>query len=274
MILFHVKQDYGYQQSDAQDNGDSIAPQNLISATRIGYSVDRLRVYRSTIAKDPTNMSDASEGAVAEHDRALAQSAPVQELLGDAKSQISRFAEMLESDGELRGLIGPRELPRLWERHILNSAAVVQYLKESPTIADIGSGAGLPGIVIAAMLPDSAVVLIEPMERRCTWLAEVVEELGLANVEIKRGRAEEYHGAFEASAVTARAVAALDKLSRLSLPLVAPGGQMVVLKGQNVQQEIPKALKVVRRFKATDPEILTAEIAGGVEPTTVVRIRR
>lgn len=219
-------------------------------------------------------MSEAADEAVTEHDRKLAGSPAVQELLGDAAAQVTRFAEMLESEGELRGLIGPRELPRLWERHILNSAAVVQYLRNAPTIADLGSGAGLPGIVIAAMLPDATVSLVEPMERRCLWLSEVVEELGLTNVEIKRGRAEEFHDAFEVSAVTSRAVAALDKLSRLSLPLVESGGQMVVLKGHNVQQEIPKALKVIRKFKASDPEVLKAEVADGVEPTTVVRIRR
>ncbi|SDR93954.1 16S rRNA m(7)G-527 methyltransferase [Paraoerskovia marina] len=219
-------------------------------------------------------MSAAPDEVVAQRDRELSESPAVRELLGEALPQIVQFAEMLETDGELRGLIGPRELPRLWERHILNSAAVVQFVRDAPTIADIGSGAGLPGIVVAAMVPSATVTLIEPMERRCTWLAEVVEALGLENVVIKRGRAEEFHDAFEVAAVTSRAVAALDKLSRLSLPLVEVGGQMVVLKGQNVQQEIPKALKVIRRFKASEPEVLSAEVAAGVESTTVVRIRR
>lgn len=125
----------------------------------------------------------------------------------------------------LRGLIGPREIGRIWDRHILNSAAVVQYLPQTGTIVDIGSGAGLPGLVIAAMRPEAEVVLIEPMERRCTWLNEMTETLGLTNVEVKRGRAEEFHDAFEADVVTARAVAALDKLARWSLPLLRHGGE-------------------------------------------------
>ncbi len=219
--------------------------------------------------------NEMSDGIPSDISReALADSPEVQEYFGDSFSLVSRFAEMLHDQGELRGLIGPREVSRIWERHILNSAAVVQYLPTSGTIADIGSGAGLPGIVIAAMLPEAEVLLIEPMERRCTWLNEVVEELGLANVEVKRGRAEEYHGAFQCEAVTSRAVAALEKLARMSLPLVERGGEMVVLKGKNVQQEIEPARKVLRKYKTEEPQILEAFSVEGVEPTTVLRVRR
>ena len=219
--------------------------------------------------------NEMSDGIPSDVSReALADSPEVQEYFGDSFSLVSRFAEMLHDQGELRGLIGPREVSRIWERHILNSAAVVQYLPTSGTIADIGSGAGLPGIVIAAMLPEAEVLLIEPMERRCTWLNEVVEELGLANVEVKRGRAEEYHGAFQCEAVTSRAVAALEKLARMSLPLVERGGEMVVLKGKNVQQEIEPARKVLRKYKTEEPQILEAFSVEGVEPTTVLRVRR
>lgn len=217
-------------------------------------------------------MSDGIPGDVSRE--ALADSPEVQQYFGNAFPLVSRFAEMLHDQGELRGLIGPREVSRIWERHILNSAAVVQYLPTTGTIADIGSGAGLPGIVIAAMLPDVQVLLIEPMERRCTWLNEVVEELELANVEVKRGRAEEYHGAFQCEAVTSRAVAALEKLARMSLPLVERGGEMVVLKGKNVQQEIEPARKVLRKYKTEEPQILEAYSVEGVEPTTVLRVRR
>lgn len=204
----------------------------------------------------------------------LADSPEVQQYFGASFPLVSRFAEMLHDQGELRGLIGPREVSRIWERHILNSAAVVQYLPASGTIADIGSGAGLPGIVIAAMLPDAKVLLVEPMERRCTWLNEVVEELDLTNVEVKRGRAEEYHGAFQCEAVTSRAVAALEKLARMSLPLVERGGEMVILKGKNVEQEIEPARKVLRKYKTEEPQILQAFSVEGVEPTTVLRVRR
>lgn len=196
------------------------------------------------------------------------------EYFGDAFPAVDRFAERLRDEGELRGLIGPREVSRIWDRHILNSAAVVPFLPTTGLIADIGSGAGLPGVVIAAMRPEAEVYLIEPMERRCAWLAEVAEDLDLSNVEIKRGRAEEYHGAFECDAVTSRAVAALDKLARLSLPLVRAGGEMIVLKGRNVGREVEPARKVLRRLKGSEPEIIDAPTLPGVETTTVVRIVR
>ena len=194
--------------------------------------------------------------------------------LGDAYDGVAHYAELLRDQGELRGLIGPREVPRIWERHILNSAAVVPYLPGTGSVADIGSGAGLPGVVVAAMRPELEVILVEPMERRTTWLAEVVAELGLTNVQVKRGRAEEYHGAFEVDAVTSRAVAALSKLVRMSMPLVRVGGEMVILKGRNVAQEIEPARKVLRKYAAGDPEILEGTTVEGVEPTTIVRVRR
>ncbi|MFI2361467.1 16S rRNA (guanine(527)-N(7))-methyltransferase RsmG [Promicromonospora sp. NPDC019610] len=204
----------------------------------------------------------------------LGASDAVKAYLGDAYDGVVRFAELLRDQGELRGLIGPREVPRIWERHILNSAAVVPYLPANGSVADIGSGAGLPGIVIAVMRPELQVILVEPMERRTTWLAEVVAELGLANVEIKRGRAEEYHGAFEADAVTSRAVAALSKLVRMSMPLVRVGGELVILKGRNVAQEVEPARKILRKYATGDPEILEGSTVEGVETTTIVRVRR
>jgi 16S rRNA (guanine527-N7)-methyltransferase len=138
----------------------------------------------------------------------LGRSDAVRELFGERYEKARGYAQMLMDQGELRGLIGPREVPRLWERHILNSAAVVPYLAEARSVADVGSGAGLPGVVVAIMRPDAEVFLVEPMERRTTWLDEVVAEIGLTNVEVKRGRAEEFHDAFEVDAVTSRAVAA------------------------------------------------------------------
>ncbi|WP_454042240.1 16S rRNA (guanine(527)-N(7))-methyltransferase RsmG [Cellulosimicrobium sp. Marseille-Q8652] len=193
---------------------------------------------------------------------------------GEAYPQIQAYAQRLESEGELRGLIGPREVPRIWDRHILNSAAVVPFLPVRGLIADVGSGAGLPGIVVAALRPESTVYLIEPMERRCAWLTEIARDLGLANIEVKRGRAEEFHGAFECDAVTSRAVASLDKLVRMSMPLVRPGGEMIVLKGRSVANEVDPARKVIRKFKGSEPEIIDAPTIHGVESTTVVRIVR
>lgn len=196
------------------------------------------------------------------------------EYFGDAFPAVDRFAQELAVQGELRGLIGPREIGRIWDRHILNSAAVVQYLPQTGTIVDIGSGAGLPGLVIAAMRPEAEVILIEPMERRCAWLTEMTETLGLTNVEVKRGRAEEFHDAFEADVVTARAVAALDKLARWSLPLLRHGGELVILKGKSVEAEIEPARKVLKKFKMSPPEILQAHTIEGAESTTVLRSTR
>ncbi|MCB7135772.1 16S rRNA (guanine(527)-N(7))-methyltransferase RsmG [Cellulosimicrobium marinum] len=215
-------------------------------------------------------MSDEAE----REDSPVTDEAAVRTYLGDSYAKVARFAKMLRDEGELRGLIGPREVPRIWERHVLNSAAVVPFLPTDGLIADIGSGAGLPGIVIAAMRPDAQIYLVEPMERRCAWLSEVADTIGLANIAVKRGRAEEYHGAFECDAVTSRAVAALDKLVRISLPLLRSGGEMIVLKGRNVAQEIPPARKAIRRLKGSEPEVLEASSVPGVESTTVVRIVR
>lgn len=204
----------------------------------------------------------------------LGTSDAVREYFGERYETVRRYARMLMDQGELRGLIGPREMPRLWERHILNSAAVVPYLARARSVADVGSGAGLPGVVVAIMRPDAEVFLVEPMERRTAWLAEVVDELELANVAVKRGRAEEYDGAFEVDAVTSRAVGALSKLVRVSMPLVRVGGELVLLKGRNVRDEFEGARKVLRKFGSEEPEILPGRTVDGVEVTTVVRVER
>lgn len=204
----------------------------------------------------------------------LGETAAVRAYFGERYEMVRAYADMLVEQGELRGLIGPREVPRLWERHILNSAAVVPYLGEARSVADIGSGAGLPGVVIAIMRPDIEVLLVEPMERRTDWLSEVVDRLGLENVVVKRGRAEEYDGAFEVDVATSRAVGALSKLVRVTMPLVRVGGQMVLLKGRNVREEFDGARKALRKFGAGDPEVLPGETIENVEPTTVVRVTR
>lgn len=223
---------------------------------------------------DVAAQGDSGASAEIPDGETLGVSEPVKAYFGDAYDCVAHYAGMLCRQGELRGLIGPRELPRIWERHILNSAAVVPYLPTSGTVADVGSGAGLPGVVIAAMRPELEVILVEPMERRTTWLAEVVTELGLTNVQVKRGRAEEFHGAFEVDAVTARAVAALSKLVRLSMPLVRVGGEMVILKGRSVAEEFAPARKVFHKYGSGTPEVLEGVTVDGVEATTIVRVRR
>ncbi|HEY0186715.1 MAG TPA: 16S rRNA (guanine(527)-N(7))-methyltransferase RsmG [Cellulomonas sp.] len=179
---------------------------------------------------------------------------------------------MLADEGVLRGLVGPREVDRLWERHLVNSAAVVPFLPESGTIVDVGSGAGLPGVVIAAMRPAAEVVLLEPMERRTIWLSEVVQRLGLSNARVVRGRAEDQDLA--ADAVTARAVAALDRLYGWTLPLLARGGRLVALKGGRAADEVREAAETGARLGGGAPEIRVAPTLPGLEPTSVVLVTK
>lgn len=191
------------------------------------------------------------------------------QFFGDAWAAVSRFHELLTEQGVLRGLIGPREVGRLWERHLLNSAAAVPHLPSAGTIVDLGSGAGLPGVVVAAMRPGSHVVLLEPMERRTDWLLEVVAELGLSNAEVRRARAQEALD-LQVDAVTIRAVAALDKLYAWATPLLVPGGRLVALKGERAQEEIAAARRAAQRAKVTAVELHVTGTIDGVEPTRVV----
>ncbi|MFC0674955.1 16S rRNA (guanine(527)-N(7))-methyltransferase RsmG [Brachybacterium hainanense] len=185
-----------------------------------------------------------------------------------------RYTALLAEAGPERGLIGPREVDRLWERHVLGCALLVEAIgPQARTLADVGSGAGLPGVVVAIARPDLQVTLIETMQRRVTWLEEVDAELGLG-MEIIRARAEELHGTRTFDVVTARAVAALDKLARWTLPLVAEGGELAVLKGSKAAEEIEQARSTLRKLGGGEPRI---EIHGGPEvevPTTVVRVQR
>lgn len=196
------------------------------------------------------------------------------EILGLGFSGAVRFAEMLAAEGELRGLIGPRELPRLWTRHILNCAAVVPFLPERGAIADIGSGAGLPGMVLALMRPDLDVHLIEPMERRIEWLGDVVDELDLDNVILHQVRAEELHGRMSFAAVTARAVAAMHKLGRIAMPLVAPGGVLIAQKGERAQSELDQALPSLRRLGAKRWVVHEVDLLDDGQVTRVVEVGR
>ena len=194
----------------------------------------------------------------------------VREFFGGTFKDVSAFAALLAVEGETRGLLGPREYDRLWERHILNSAAVVPFLPAG-SVADVGSGAGLPGVVIAAMERSRHVVLIEPMERRVAWLKDVTGAMGLDNVEVVRGRAEEL--GIEVSCVTARAVASVDKLVKWCSPLVAPGGELVFLKGRYARDELTSARHVLRKAR-WEAEVLEGTTLDGLEATTVVRLRR
>lgn len=193
-------------------------------------------------------------------------------IFGDRLPLAQRYVEHLATTGIERGLIGPREVPRLWVRHVLNCAAVQEYIAEGASVADVGSGAGLPGLCLAIARTDLAITLIEPLERRVIWLHEVVEDLGLENVKILRSRAEQAIGQVDADVVTARAVSALVGLVDITLPILRGTGELLALKGRSAREEIKKAKKKLNRYGARETEILTAGEGLLDEPTTVVRV--
>jgi 16S rRNA (guanine527-N7)-methyltransferase len=200
-----------------------------------------------------------------EHEPAVAA-----EVFGDRIEVARQFTAALGEHGEERGLIGPLEPPRLWSRHILNSA-IIAPLFSPGRVGDVGSGAGLPGLVLAIARPDVQWVLIEPMERRVAWLDEQVAALSLDNVEVVRARAEDWKRGPVLDAVTARAVSALRTLVPLTAPLVRDGGELILLKGASAANEIAAAEKQLREFRVAGARV---EVVGeGVldEPSRVIR---
>lgn len=243
------------------------------------------------------------------------ENAPVlHQVLGDAFEPLKVFHEKISEEGLRRGIIGPRDVDIIWERHILNSAAIVPFVDQaciqvgSNKVADVGSGGGFPGIVLAACLPELQFTLIEPMERRVEWLQETVAEVGLHNVKVIRSRSEDlvrgktqnlhkqgragrngarpaYHKKQQQNpklqqdyydnyfaVVTCRAVAPLTKLAAWTLPLVQSGGQLVALKGRSAQVEIDKADKELRKYGGRNPRVLEAPVGNGLESTHVVLV--
>jgi 16S rRNA (guanine527-N7)-methyltransferase len=203
-----------------------------------------------------------------------------QRIFGDRLPLAIRYAELLMTDGVVRGLIGPREAPRIWERHLLNCAVVAELIEQDARVADVGSGAGLPGIVLAVARPDLSVILVEPLARRTAFLLEAATALGLDRTTVVRARAEECvpgrgESRFElADVVTARAVAPLDRLTAWCLPLAAKGGRMLALKGQSAVEEVEAHRDVIARLGGDSPVIRQCG-AGLVEPpTTVIEITR
>ena len=198
-----------------------------------------------------------------------AEPAQAAQVFGDQLALARQFIANLAQYGEELGLIGPLELPRLWSRHILNCGIVAPLLHGR--VGDVGSGAGLPGLVLAIARPDVEFVLIEPMERRTAWLNDQVAELGLTNVTVVRDRAEDVRRDVLLDQVTARAVSALKKLIPMTAPLVRPGGELVLMKGAGAATEIEAASKQIRAFKLHNVEVLT--LGEGIldEVTRVVR---
>jgi 16S rRNA (guanine527-N7)-methyltransferase len=195
------------------------------------------------------------------------------EVFGERYADAVRYAELLADAGVRRGLIGPREVPRLWERHLLNCAVLSEVIPQGVSVCDVGSGAGLPGIPLALTRPDLSITLLEPLLRRTTFLEEVVRLLGLTKVTVVRGRAEEMVGKLPAvDVVTARAVAPLDRLAGWGLPLLRPHGEMAVLKGDTAEEELKAARAALSRLGAVETSVVQVG-EGIVDPlSTVVRV--
>ncbi len=193
-------------------------------------------------------------------------------MFGPQLELAKRYADLLATTGVERGLLGPREVDRIWDRHLFNCAAIAPALPMSAAVVDLGSGAGLPGVVLALARPDLHVLLVEPLQRRVEFLVEVVATLSLRSVDVRRARAEELRSDVRADIVTARAVAPLGRLAGLALPLLRPGGELMAIKGRRAAEELADAQNMLRTLGAARSVV---EQWGGTmltEPTTVVRV--
>lgn len=215
----------------------------------------------------------ACEGTPVVADLTAEEAIAAEKIFGGRLDLATRYVEHLATSGIERGLIGPREVPRLWSRHVFNCAVVAELIDNGARVADVGSGAGLPGLCLAVARPDLYLTLIEPLERRVTWLEEVVMDLGLNNVEIVRARAEAAVGKVECEVVTARAVSALNTLVPLMIPLLGGQGELLAIKGRSAAEEIAKAANTIKKFGGVQTEILVAGAQILAEPTTVVRVK-
>lgn len=201
---------------------------------------------------------------------------PERELFGDRRALAEKFAERLLTDGVQRGLIGPREGERLWERHLYNSAVLAELLPEGTTVVDVGSGAGLPGIPLGIARPDLEITLLEPMARRVTWLEEIADELGLP-LTVVRGRAEDTSTRsrlYDFDYVVARAVSSLDRLAEWCLPLLRPGGWLLAQKGASALGELERDRTSIERRGGERTVVRECGAATLRTPANVVAIRR
>lgn len=197
---------------------------------------------------------------------------PAAEVFGERLALAQQYAEILADSGVSHGLLGPRERARLWERHLFNCAVLESILPHRTRLVDVGSGAGLPGLVLAVARPDLDVLLVEPMLRRTRWLESTAAELGLGNVTVLRGRAQDFHARLVAPVVTARAVARLGDLGAWCLPLLEPGGRLLAIKGASAEQELREDLPAVRRAGGGSAQLLLVGESLLETPTRVVEI--
>ena len=265
----------GTEGSAASEARDGAAERRTESVGSFGARDDaggqRTAAPASSISQDGAVEPQEPDGerSVTEDGRAVPDAPPAAEqLCGPTLPLMRDFAVLLASTGVDHGLIGPREVPRLWDRHLLNCAVIQDAFPAGARVLDIGSGAGLPGLAVAIVRPDLHLVLVEPMLRRTTWLEEAVGSLGLDNVSVVRGRAEELKGTLRAPWATARAVAALDRLARWTFPLLEPGGTLVAMKGALAAEELQTHSKALRRAGMTSATV-TVHGEGVLEPPSI-----
>lgn len=194
------------------------------------------------------------------------------DLFGPALPVVQRYGELLAGSGVERGLIGPREVDRLWERHLMNCAAVAELVPHDAHVVDVGSGAGLPGVVLAVTRPDLRVTLLEPLLRRTVFLEECLDILRLDNAEVLRGRAEDWSGRMGADVVTARAVAPMERLIGWCLPLLRPSGRMLAMKGDNAAEELAAIAPTLNGLGARSWAVVDVGAVLGSAATRVIRI--
>ena len=218
----------------------------------------------------PIPVTDPAEAQLARKEAWIVDAAEV--IYGDRTDVAERFVEHLVTTGIEWGLLGPREIPKMWDRHVLNCAVVQELIPRGAVIADVGSGAGLPGLALAIARPDVQFVLIEPLERRVDWLDMVIEDLGLDNVDVIRARSEQVFDTVDVDIVTARAVSAMKSLVPMTVPLLHGQGELLAIKGKSAAAEIEKADKVLRKFKTKKSEVLTVGEELLEVPTTVARL--
>lgn len=221
---------------------------------------------------DPRGRDETTlQGEAAAVARAELPPAPdaVRTVFGPYEPVAARYAEALATTGITHGLIGPREIERVWDRHVLNCAVVASLIPDEATVVDVGSGAGLPGLALAIARPDVTMYLVEPMARRIAWLDDTIARLGLPNVSTRRGRADEVD--VSGTVVTARAVAKLSTLAQWTAAVADEGALLLALKGASAQAELDRDRKAAARVGWTDLEVLTVGEEVVDPPTTVVR---
>lgn len=218
----------------------------------------------------PIPVTDPSEAQLARQDAWIVDAVEV--VYGERAELADRFVEHLVTTGIEWGLLGPREIPKMWDRHVLNCAVVEELIPKGAVVADVGSGAGLPGLALAIARPDVQFVLIEPLERRVDWLDMVIEDLGLENIDVIRARSEQVFDSVDVDIVTARAVSAMKSLVPMTVPLLHGQGELLAIKGRSAANEIEKADKVLRKFKTVQSEVLSVGDELLEVPTTVARL--